>query len=168
MASCLLTRFAFTVHVCLSCQRHHTLYNSLQTAAIIWKTCSNSEDYIYPQNVWGKVIKWQEFYSKVHGNYAQRKILFRDTKWLLSIMSYRGRDDQAVWACAVAVQHGRPTVNLHRGRVTKRYSFFMVRGCETFWNLQKNEGSVWRHRTFTCLNLWKNIWRARIFQMTTR
>ena len=34
-------------------------------------------------------------------NYAQRKILFRDTKWLLSNMSYRGRDDQGVWACAV-------------------------------------------------------------------
>ena len=29
-------------------------------------------------------------------NYAQRKILFRDAKWLLSNMSYRGRDDQAV------------------------------------------------------------------------
>jgi len=28
--------------------------------------------------------------------YAQRKILFWDTKWLLSNMSYVGRDDQAV------------------------------------------------------------------------
>jgi len=28
--------------------------------------------------------------------YAQQKILFQDTKWLLSNMSYRGRDDQAV------------------------------------------------------------------------
>jgi len=28
--------------------------------------------------------------------YAQGKILFRDTKWLLSNMSYKGRDDQAV------------------------------------------------------------------------
>jgi len=28
--------------------------------------------------------------------YAQRKILFGDTKWLFSNMSYRGRDDQAV------------------------------------------------------------------------
>jgi len=33
--------------------------------------------------------------------YAQRKSLFRDTKWPLSNMSYRSRDDQAVWACAV-------------------------------------------------------------------
>ena len=41
--------------------------------------------------------------------YAQRKILFRDTKWLLSNMSYRGRDGQAVWACAV----GRTTWPLH-------------------------------------------------------
>ena len=52
-----------------------------------------------------------------------------------------GCDDQAVSACAV--QHGRSTVNLHRRRATKRYSFFVVRGCETFWNLQKNDGSVW-------------------------
>jgi len=28
--------------------------------------------------------------------YAQRKILFRDTKWLLSNILYRGRDDRAV------------------------------------------------------------------------
>jgi len=28
--------------------------------------------------------------------YAERKILFRDTKWLLSNMSYSGRDYQAV------------------------------------------------------------------------
>ena len=41
--------------------------------------------------------------------YAQRKILFRDTKWFLSNTSYRGRDDQAVWACAV----GRTTWPLH-------------------------------------------------------
>ena len=41
--------------------------------------------------------------------YAQRKILFRDTKWLLSNMSDRGRDDQAVWTCAV----GRTTWPLH-------------------------------------------------------
>jgi len=30
------------------------------------------------------------------------------------------------------VNNGRSTVNLHRGRATKRYSFFVVRGCETF------------------------------------
>jgi hypothetical protein len=30
------------------------------------------------------------------------------------------------------VQHGRSTVNLHRGRATKRYSLFVVRWCETF------------------------------------
>ena len=41
--------------------------------------------------------------------YAQQKILFRDTKRLLSNVSYRGRDDQAVCACAV----GRTTWPLH-------------------------------------------------------
>ena len=34
--------------------------------------------------------------------YAQRKFLFRDTKWPLSYMPYRGRDDRAVRACAIA------------------------------------------------------------------
>jgi len=31
-----------------------------------------------------------------------------------------------------AVKHGRSTANLHRGRATKLYSFFVVRLCETF------------------------------------
>jgi len=30
------------------------------------------------------------------------------------------------------VQHGCTTVNLHCGRAMKHYSFFVVRGCETF------------------------------------
>jgi len=34
--------------------------------------------------------------------YVQWKILFLDTKWLLSNMPYRRRDDRAVWACTIA------------------------------------------------------------------
>ena len=34
--------------------------------------------------------------------YAQWKIIFRDTKWLLSNMPYRCRDDRTVWACTIA------------------------------------------------------------------
>jgi hypothetical protein len=30
------------------------------------------------------------------------------------------------------IQCGRSTVNWHRGKATKLYSFFVVRGCETF------------------------------------
>jgi hypothetical protein len=41
--------------------------------------------------------------------YAQRKILFWDTKWLLGNMPYRGRDDRAVWGCVI----GRTTWPLH-------------------------------------------------------
>ena len=41
--------------------------------------------------------------------YAQRKILFRGTKWLVSNMSYRGRDELGVRTCAV----GRTTWPLH-------------------------------------------------------
>ena len=63
--------------------------------------------------------------------YAQRKILFRDTNWLLSNIT----GSLAICHIGVAtikqsepaqyaVQHGRSTVSLHCGRATKRYSFF--------------------------------------------
>ena len=52
-----------------------------------WNRC-----YIYE----GKSLNNRNFILKCMEKYAQRKILFRDTKWLLSNMSYRGRDDQAV------------------------------------------------------------------------
>ena len=57
----------------------------------------------------GKSLNNRNFILKCMENYAQGKILFRYTKWLLSNMSYRGRDDEAVWACAV----GRTTWPLH-------------------------------------------------------
>ena len=44
----------------------------------------------------GKSLNNRNFILKCMEKYTQRKILFRDTKWLLSNMSYRGRDDQAV------------------------------------------------------------------------
>jgi len=44
----------------------------------------------------GKSLNNRNAILKCMEMYAQRKILFRDTKWLLSNMSYRGRDDQAV------------------------------------------------------------------------
>jgi len=43
----------------------------------------------------GKSLNNRNFILKCMEKYAQRKILFRDTKWLLSNMSHRGRDDQA-------------------------------------------------------------------------
>jgi len=75
----------------------------------------------------GKSLNDRNAILKCMKNYSQGKILFRDTKWLLSSMSYRGLDDPAVCACAVV----RTTVNLRCGRATKRYSFSVVRGCET-------------------------------------
>ena len=44
----------------------------------------------------GKSLNNRNFILKCMEKYAQRKILFRDTKWLLSNMSYRGRDNLAV------------------------------------------------------------------------
>jgi hypothetical protein len=50
----------------------------------------------------GKSLNNNNFILKCMEKYAQWKILFLDTKWHLSNMPYRCRDDRAVWACAVA------------------------------------------------------------------
>jgi hypothetical protein len=87
----------------------------------------------------GKSLNNRNAVLKCMKNYAQGKILFGDTNWLLSNMSDRGRDDQAV---------DRRTWPLHcqlaPWKSNEALFVFLVRGCETFWNLQKNEGSVWR------------------------
>jgi len=44
----------------------------------------------------GNSLNNRNFILKCMEKWAQRKILFRDTKGLLSNMSYRGHDDQAV------------------------------------------------------------------------
>ena len=72
--------------------------------------------------------------------YSQRKILFRDTKWLLSNMSYRGRDDQAVWACVV----GRTTWPLHcQLEPWKSNEALFVFCGQRVWNLLKST-EEWR------------------------
>ena len=49
-------------------------------------------------SIWyeGKSLNNRNFIIKCMEKYAQRKIVFRDTKWLLSNIPYRGRDDRAV------------------------------------------------------------------------
>ena len=44
----------------------------------------------------GKSLNNRNFVLKCMEKYAQRKILFRDTKWLLSNMPHRGRDDREI------------------------------------------------------------------------
>jgi hypothetical protein len=44
----------------------------------------------------GKSLNNKNFILKCIEKYAQWKILLRDTKWLLSNMPYRLRDDRAV------------------------------------------------------------------------
>jgi hypothetical protein len=43
-----------------------------------------------------KSLNNRNFILKCMENYAQRKILFRDTKWILSNVPYKGRDDRAI------------------------------------------------------------------------
>ena len=96
---------------------HFVFLNFPQTVIItwhmhVWRYCRVVLDWQlqYHAHIYeGKPLNNRNFILKCMEKYAQRKILFRDTKWLLSNMSYRGRDDQAVWACAV----GRTTWELH-------------------------------------------------------
>jgi len=92
--------------------------------------------------------------------YAQRKMLFRDTKWLLSNMSYRGRDDQAVWACAV----GRTTRPIHCQLAPWKSNEVLFVFCgQRVWNLLKSteewsfsmETVVWVRGE--CMNGWKDF-----------
>ena len=78
----------------------------------------------------------RNFILKCMEKYAQRKVLFRDTKWLLINMIYRGRDDLAVWACAIA----RTTWSLHCQHVPWRSKeVLLVFFCgQRVWNLLKS------------------------------
>jgi len=145
-----------------------SIYNLRMRHAIVtgthlsWlETCSWFRFYIedYSCAAWdllyeGKSLNNRNAIPKCMKNYAQGKILFRDTKWLLSSMSYRGCDDQAVWACAL----GRTTWLLHcqlaLWKINEALFVFVARGCETFWNLQNNEGAVWRQLFESGENVW--------------
>jgi len=105
------------------------------------KKCLIKDD----SNYEGKSLNNRNFILKCMEKYAQWKTLFWDTKWLPSNMPYRRRDDRAVWACAV----GRTTWPLDCQLAPWKsnealFIFCGQRVCETFWNLQKNEGSVCR------------------------
>ena len=72
--------------------------------------------------------------------YAQWKILFWDTKWLLSNMSCRCRDYQAVSACAV----GRTTWPLHCQLAPWKSNEALFVFCgQKVWNLLKST-EEWR------------------------
>ena len=88
------------------------------------------------------------------------KYVFRDTKWLLSNMSYRGRDDQSVWACAV----GRTTwlLRCQLAPWKSNEALFVFCG-QRVWNLLKST-EEWRFSMETvvwvrgeCMNGWKDF-----------
>ena len=92
--------------------------------------------------------------------YAQRKILFWDTKWLLSNMSYRGHDDQAVWAYAV----GCTTWALHCQLAPWKSNEVLFDFCgQRVWNILKYT-EEWRFSMETviwvrgeCMNGWESF-----------
>ena len=77
--------------------------------------------------------------------YAQRKILFWDTKWLLSNMPYRGRDDRAVWACVIACTTWQLYCQLAPWKNNE--ALFIFCG-QRVWNLLKST-EEWRFSTET-------------------
>ena len=125
----------YELHVCLSVRMqkfgsHWTNVLEIWYLIIFSKIFGVNSSFIKIWQVRGKVI-----ILKCMENYAQRKILFRDTKWLLSNMSYRGRDDQAVWACAV----GRTTWPLHCQLAPWKSNEALFNFCgQRGWNIQKS------------------------------
>jgi len=96
----------------------------------------------------GKSLNNRNFILKLTVKYAQRKILFRDTKRLLSNMPHTGRDDRAVWACAIA----RTTWSLHCQLAPwKRCAYSGHTTCSEIWGVETCtiQSRTWRHRTFT-------------------
>ena len=88
----------------------------------------------------GKSLNKRNFILKCMEKYAQRKILFRDTKWLLINMSYRGRDDQTVWTCAV----GHTTWPLHCLLTPWKSNETLFVSCgQRVWNILKST-EEWR------------------------
>ena len=83
--------------------------------------------------------------------YAQWKILFRDTKWLLSNMPYRRRDDRAVWACTIAHTVWPLHCQLAPWKSNEVLFIFCGQGV---WNLLKST-EEWRFsmETVVCLSL---------------
>jgi len=108
----------------------------------------------------GKSLNNRNFILKCMEKYAQRKILFRDTTWFLSNMSYRGRDDQAVWACAV----GRTTWPLHCQLARWKSNEALLIFCgQRVWNVLIST-EEWRISIETvvlvrgeCMNGWKDF-----------
>ena len=108
----------------------------------------------------GKSLNNRNFILKCMEKHAQWKILFQDTKWLLSIMPYRGHDDRAVWACAIA----STTWLLHcQIAPWKSNEALFVFCCQRVWNLLKST-EEWRFSMETvvwvrgeCMNGWKDF-----------
>jgi hypothetical protein len=108
----------------------------------------------------GKSLNNRNFILKWMEKYAQRKFLFRDTKWLLSNMPYRGRDDRAVWACAIA----RTTWPLQCQLAPWKSNEALFVFCgQRVWNLLKSMVE-WRFSMETvvwvrgeCMNGWKDF-----------
>jgi hypothetical protein len=85
--ACCVPKATHTLRIC------NTFFS---TATVVTRTCISVA--LYER----KSLSNRNFILKCMEKYAQWKILFRDTKWLLSNMPYRCRDDRAVCACAVA------------------------------------------------------------------
>jgi len=99
----------------------------------------------------GKSLNNRNFILNCMEKYALWKILFRDTKWLLSNMPYRGHDDRAVLACTIA----RTTWPLQCQLAPWKSSeaLFIFSG-QRMWNLLKSTEEWVREE---CMNGWKDF-----------
>ena len=95
----------------------------------------------------------------------------------------KGQTVTSAWYSDMLVNELKPAIrSKRRGFSQKEYYCFTTTPVPirlriqwihyVLWNLRcwniHHTVRTWRHRTFTCLDLWKNICRARSLQMTTR
>ena len=95
---------------------------------------------MYTMNYEGKSLNNRNFILKCMEKYAQWKILFLDTKWLLSNMPYRRRDDRAVWARTIA--HTVWPLHCQLAQWKSNEALFIFCG-QRVWNLLKST-EEWR------------------------
>jgi hypothetical protein len=97
----------------------------------------------------GKSLNNRNFILKCMEMYAQWKFLFLDTKWLLSNMPYRRRDDRAVWARTIA----HTVWPLHCQLATWKSNEVLFSFCgQRVWNLLKYT-EEWRFSIVTVVRL---------------
>jgi len=158
-----LTRMTGNLHEDVCTSMIISRWNLLRTRTVSDKSSRGNQNtyYIYE----GKSLNNRDFILKCMEKYEQWKILFRDTKRLLSNMPFRSRDDRALWACAIA----RTTWSLHCQLAPwKGCAYSGYTTCSEIWDVDTSTVQSELGAVGLSLHVWKNICGTRSLHMTKR